>query len=135
MHVIKRYIQQWVGNIALLAAWREGRVPMEVIYDELLKDDGRAILYRPSANREGERFESGQVLQGFITGMDCVLRPVHASQLREHFGWNLWLHDGRPFPMLQLVYPTNEGIWPWSEMANDWLKRWQPLLEQPAYTD
>ncbi|KFN48206.1 hypothetical protein N790_06785 [Arenimonas malthae CC-JY-1] len=85
--------------------------------------------------REGERFESGQVLQGFIKGMDCVLRPVHESQLREHFGWNLWLHDGRPFPMLQLVYPTNEGIWPWSEMASDWLRRWQPLLEQPAYTD
>ena len=35
-----------------------GLDPMEVIYDELLRDEGRAVLYRPSANREGERFES-----------------------------------------------------------------------------
>ncbi len=28
-----------------------------MIYDELLKNEGRAVLYRPSANREGDRFE------------------------------------------------------------------------------
>jgi len=34
-----------------------GLDPLEVIYDELLRDDGHAVLYRPSANRQGERFE------------------------------------------------------------------------------
>ncbi len=38
-------------------ARQAGLEPMEVIYDELLKDDGHALLYRPSANRDGERFE------------------------------------------------------------------------------
>ncbi|MCB2078177.1 MAG: amidohydrolase family protein [Novosphingobium sp.] len=38
-------------------ARRAGLDPIEVIYDELLKDEGRAVLYRPSANRLGERFE------------------------------------------------------------------------------
>ena len=35
--------------------------PLDLIYDELLKDEGRAILYRPSANRNGERFENAGV--------------------------------------------------------------------------
>lgn len=40
-----------------------GKDPMEVIYDELLKDEGNALLYRPSANRDGERFEGvGELL-------------------------------------------------------------------------
>ena len=34
-----------------------GLDPRKVIYDELLKDEGRAVLYRPSANRNGKRFE------------------------------------------------------------------------------
>ncbi|MBV1689718.1 amidohydrolase family protein [Novosphingobium sp. G106] len=43
-------------------ARRAGLDPREVIYDALLEDEGRAVLYRPSANRIGERFEgAGQV--------------------------------------------------------------------------
>lgn len=39
-----------------------GNDPLEVIYDELLKDEGRALLYRPAANREGAHFEdAGEV--------------------------------------------------------------------------
>ncbi|WP_317932021.1 N-acyl-D-amino-acid deacylase family protein [Halioxenophilus sp. WMMB6] len=40
-----------------------GLDPMEVIYDELLKDNGHALLYRPSANRDGDLFEGvGELL-------------------------------------------------------------------------
>ena len=79
--------------------------------------------------REGERFEAGQVLQGYIKDTDCVLRPVDPSHHEALFGFNVWLHDGPRFRMLQLVYPTVEGIWPWSELANDWLRQQQPILE------
>jgi len=39
-------------------AERENRDPMDVAYDLLLQNDGKAILYRPLGNLEGERFES-----------------------------------------------------------------------------
>jgi len=48
-----------------------GRDPLDVIYDELLRDEGRAVLYRPSANREGERFEGAG--EGFINHPNTVL--------------------------------------------------------------
>lgn len=83
--------------------------------------------------REGQRFETGQMLSGFLKGQQCVLREVHESHKAALFEWNTWLNDGRTtFPMLQLVYPTVEGIWPWDSLANDWLRRHQPLLSQPA---
>jgi N-acyl-D-aspartate/D-glutamate deacylase len=43
-----------VGAIAI----RQGRDPLDVVYDLLLRNDGREILYRPLGNLEGERFES-----------------------------------------------------------------------------
>ena len=35
----------------------QGRDLMDVLYDLLLEDEGHAVLYRPSANRGGDRFE------------------------------------------------------------------------------
>lgn len=46
--------EQSVGAIAR----RQGRDPLDVVYDLLLQCDGREILYRPLGNLEGERFES-----------------------------------------------------------------------------
>ena len=38
-------------------ARRAGASPLEAVYDALLADEGRAVLYRPAANCAGERFE------------------------------------------------------------------------------
>ena len=48
-----------------------GRDPLEVIYDALLEDEGRAVLYRPSANRTGERFEGAG--QAFLRDPNVLL--------------------------------------------------------------
>jgi N-acyl-D-aspartate/D-glutamate deacylase len=53
-------------NIAARAR-RAGQDPMAAIYDELLQDEGRAILYRPSANRVGDHFE--------LMGPDLIAHP------------------------------------------------------------
>lgn len=82
--------------------------------------------------RRHERFESGQMAGGFLKGQDVALRPVHPSHHAALFGWNLWLFDGPGFRMQQMVYPSREGIWPWDDLATDWFRRWQPLLERPA---
>ena len=44
-------------SVGAIAA-RQGRDPLEVVYDLLLQNEGREILYRPLGNLEGERFES-----------------------------------------------------------------------------
>jgi N-acyl-D-amino-acid deacylase len=49
--------QESIANRARAA----GLDPREVIYDELLKQDGHAVLYRPGGNRLGERFEGAAV--------------------------------------------------------------------------
>jgi len=82
--------------------------------------------------RGGERFEAGQVVSGFIDDFDCQLRSVDPSRYREYFGYDLWFYKGAGFRVLQLVYPTVEGIWPWEASASEWFRCRQPLLETAA---
>ena len=82
--------------------------------------------------RAGTRFAPGQRAAGFIEGFDCEFRAVHPSRHRDYMGWDMWLYDGKPFDALQLIYPTTSGVWPWDAAADEWLRVWQPLLEQPV---
>ena len=79
--------------------------------------------------RAGEQFSSGQFASGFIEGFDCQFREVHRSHYREYFGWDIWLYGGTEFRVLQLVYPTVKGIWPWDPSVSDPFVGWQPLLD------
>ena len=81
--------------------------------------------------RGRERFEAGQVVSGFLEGFNCHLRLVHPSHYGEYFGYDLWFYKGTGFRVLQLVYPTVEGIWPWEAAASEWFRARQPILDVP----
>jgi hypothetical protein len=77
----------------------------------------------------GQRYQPGDVGEGFIEGFACRFRGVAREHYHEHFGWNLWLYGGPQFEVLQLVYPDTRGIWPWQVPGDDPFRRWQPLLD------
>jgi hypothetical protein len=51
--------------------------------------------------------------------------PVH---FEEYLGWDRWLYGGDDFEVIQLIYPTTDGIWPWEPSASDWFRQRQPIL-------
>jgi hypothetical protein len=65
----------------------------------------------------GETFEIGNFYGGFLEGFDCTFEPVSKTHFEEYFGWARWLYGGNDFEVLQLVYPTTSGVWPWSPDA------------------
>lgn len=79
--------------------------------------------------RAGEAFCVGQRAEGFLDGFDCEFREVNARHYQEYVGWNMWLYGGPKFRLLQLVYPSTTGIWPWSEDSDAAFRAWQPVLE------
>lgn len=82
--------------------------------------------------RAGERFVPGQRYSGFLDEFDVEVRLVDKSHYKAYFGWGLWLYKGTNFRVLQAVWPTTAGIWPWEEGASDWYRYVQPLLNEPA---
>jgi hypothetical protein len=74
----------------------------------------------------GQSFHPGETYSGFLEGFLVGFELVEEEFYREHFGWNLWLYNGPSFKVLQVVYPTTNGVWPWN--ATDGFRTWQPLL-------
>jgi len=79
--------------------------------------------------RAGERFQPGQRVSGFLEGFDCEVRQVDPRPYREYVGWDLWLYKGESFRLVQLVYPSTSGYWPWDEGSSDDFRRFQPILD------
>jgi Domain of unknown function (DUF4262) len=82
--------------------------------------------------RIGEAVVPGQRYGGFVEGFDVLATSVHTSNYDEYLGYNLWLYHGPNFHVIQLVYPSTSGVWPWEKPEGDWFRSWQPLLSQPA---
>lgn len=85
--------------------------------------------------KAGEEFVPGKFYSDFIEGFDCQVRDVHPSHYEEYFGFNLWFYKGRAFKVIQLVWPTTKGNWPWDPEASEWYLSQQPLLDMPANED
>lgn len=82
--------------------------------------------------KAGDSFSAGQRASGFLDGFDVEFRLVHPSHFRAHFGWAFWLYKGDDFRVLQAVFPTTTGVWPWEDGASEWFRYVQPILDAPA---
>lgn len=80
--------------------------------------------------QQGERFLVGAHVAGFLEGFEVTFREVHKSHYREYLGWGRWFYESEDFPVLQMIWPTTEGTWPWDANATPWLRAQQPVLDK-----
>ena len=78
--------------------------------------------------KAGEVFEAGKFYPDFLEGFDVTFKEVEKKHYTEYFGWGRWLYNGNDFRVLQLVYPTTAGIWPWEANASEDYKWYIPKL-------
>ena len=63
-----------------------------------------------------------------LLGMKCHFLEVNTRYYSDYVGFALWFYRKRRFPLYQIVWPNNDGLYPWDEMAPKALKEWQPVL-------
>ena len=78
--------------------------------------------------RAGEHFEPGKPYSEFLEGFDVFFEDVPLSAYEDYFGQDLDFYGGPNFKVLQLIYPTTKGVWPWAEGAPESFRTWQPIL-------
>lgn len=79
---------------------------------------------------DGEQFEDGGKVPALIAGRDCVLRRVQRSHYPAYLPFARWYYDSDDFDVLQIVWPDEQGRYPWDDgfQSHDL----QPRLWEPA---
>lgn len=78
--------------------------------------------------RSGERFEVGRFYSDFIEGFDVCVDEVPLPEYDDYLGQAIDFYGGRDFKVVQIIYPTTKGIWPWTDGAPKSFQEWQPVL-------
>ncbi|MGE0329161.1 MAG: DUF4262 domain-containing protein [Ramlibacter sp.] len=78
--------------------------------------------------RAGKRFRRGKRYAGFLDGFPVYFEPVRASRLKEYtLGCDRFYGD-ETYAVMQIIYPTTKGVWPWNKTAPESFKCHQPML-------
>ena len=90
----------------------------ELIVTGLKRDLGHWMINEYNARvRDGEMFEQDRFYGGFLGDFQVTFKLVEKRHYDEYFGWAKWLYQGDEFSVLQLIYPSTSGVWPWEEEA------------------
>lgn len=82
--------------------------------------------------KEGEKFLPGEYYEGFIEGFLVTFQEVAEKYKHEFMLSCNWLYDGINYPVMQLVFPSVKGIWPWEKEANEGFKTLQPSFQEKS---
>lgn len=78
--------------------------------------------------KNGKNFFAGKFYSDFLEGFDVFLIEANDVARKDYAVWADWYHERTKFPLLQCVWPTTSGIWPWQPEASEQFKSNQPIL-------
>ena len=65
--------------------------------------------------KEGKSLKAESYSSEILRGYDCFVTEVDKKFYEAYFGWGIWFYKGTDFPVLQLLYPSAEGHFPWEK--------------------
>jgi hypothetical protein len=80
------------------------------------------------AIREGLVLKPGHFYSNLFEKIDCYFTSVDSKYYKEYAGYAEQFYQGPSFPILQCIYPTLSGIYPWQVGWPEQLKKAQPIL-------
>lgn len=110
--------------------WHTHRHPEILIYG-LKKNLRHTLLNNLNCLIGNNRvFLDGMNAKDVIDGYTCFFQEIPKTHYREHLGRCWWFYEGSDFPAVQMIWPSVQGIYPWDEDADDYLRWTEPILTQ-----
>ncbi|MDO1451294.1 DUF4262 domain-containing protein [Rhodocytophaga aerolata] len=80
--------------------------------------------------RSGKQYEADHYYDDILDNYQCLMVKVDKQYYRDYVGYNLWYYKGEDFPLLQCIYPTIKGVYPWQKEWPEGIKDLQPILNK-----
>jgi hypothetical protein len=113
----------WAFTLGLFENYRHP----EVIIFGMSAESRHAILNWIGENvRDGKPFAAGQEHDWVLEGHNCWSREVVEMWYHDLLGWAVWFYGGKEFPVVQCLWPSKSGVYPWAGDAAFFSP--QPLL-------
>ena len=84
--------------------------------------------------RNHHSFNSYLFYDDVLDGYACYMLPVEQQHYDAYVGQAVSYYGHADFPLLQCVYPSVEGVYPWNKDASESLRWFEPLLGEPDPT-
>jgi hypothetical protein len=91
------------------------------VMHRLINDAGARI-------REGQKFEDGQKYGDLLPSYPCAFRRVNPAHYHGLLHYAIWYYESSHFPVLQLVWPDKDGLFPWDVGFDERFRNDQPSL-------
>ena len=80
--------------------------------------------------KEGRKFKLGTYYSGFLEGFDVFFIEVD-EKYHDTYPLACNTHyQEKPYRVLQMVWPTTSGLWPWDDETSDFYRWSQPILNE-----
>ena len=88
----------------------------EIIIIGLKMDLAQVLLNNMAYDiRKGKVFTAGEFHEGVLDDFLCYFGKVSIPKYAAYVGWGIWFYEGYDFPLIQCVYPTVGGKFPWEK--------------------
>ncbi|WP_184544752.1 DUF4262 domain-containing protein [Mucilaginibacter sp. FT3.2] len=78
--------------------------------------------------KNGKFFSQLKYESDILNGFNCYIIEVKKSNYDSYVGQAQRYYKGDDFPLLQCIYPTIKGIYPWQDEWPESIKDLQPIL-------
>ena len=82
----------------------------------------------------GETYSPGNFYPGIMDGLNvCMIDANDEAKVQFTLSCN-WYYKGRDYPLMQCIWPSSKGFWPWDANAWEDYKKHQPVYGQAPRT-
>lgn len=78
--------------------------------------------------RAGAVFLRGTKYEGFLVGFSVFVEPARQALHQEYTLGCKRFYKAAEYSVVQIIYPTTKGAWPWQKTASEWFRSNQPML-------